>query len=121
MTSPDPRARSWPGTATAPTSATPNTVPERAIAYRQEFGLAADYPVPVDAVTASGSGPRPRHLHRQRRPAGARRWPGPAACPLSTVLAQVKAHTTGRSLGVLGDPGVNVLTLNLALDNLSAH
>jgi K+-transporting ATPase ATPase C chain len=37
---------------------------------------------------------------------------------LATVQAQVKAATTGRSLGVLGDPGVNVLTLNLALDNL---
>ena len=34
----------------------PNTVPERAIAYRQEFGLAPNAVVPVDAVTASGSG-----------------------------------------------------------------
>ena len=34
----------------------PNTVPERVLAYREENGLGADAPVPVDAVTASGSG-----------------------------------------------------------------
>ena len=38
--------------------------------------------------------------------------------PLATVLAQVKAHTDGRAFGILGEPAVNVLELNLALDRL---
>jgi K+-transporting ATPase ATPase C chain len=95
----------------------PNTVPERAIAYRHEFGLRADYPVPVDAVTASGSGLDPDISIANadlQAPTVARA----RRLPLATVLAQVKSNTTGRSLGLFGDPGVNVLTLNLALDNL---
>jgi K+-transporting ATPase ATPase C chain len=95
----------------------PDTVPERAIAYRQEFGLSANYPVPVDAVTASGSGLDPDISIANadlQAPTVARA----RGLALATVLAQVKANTTSRSLGVLGDPGVNVLTLNLALDNL---
>jgi K+-transporting ATPase c subunit len=35
------------------------------------------------------------------------------------VTGLIKSNTTGRSLGVLGDPGVDVLTLNIALDNLT--
>ena len=41
--------------------------------------------------------------------------------PLSTVLRLVGANTTGRSLGLFGDPGVNVLTLNIALDTYQAQ
>ena len=98
----------------------PNTVPERAIAYRTEFGLAADAEVPVDAVTASGSGLDPDISIANadlQAPTVARA----RHLPLATVRQLITEHTTGRSLGVLGDPGVNVLTLNLALDNLSAH
>ncbi len=98
----------------------PNTVPERAIAYRQEFGLAADAEVPVDAVTASGSGLDPDISIANadlQAPTVARA----RHLPLATVRQLITEHTTGRSLGVLGDPGVNVLTLNIALDNLSAH
>ena len=40
--------------------------------------------------------------------------------PLAQVQQLITANTTGRSLGVLGDPGVNVLNLNLALDRLGA-
>ncbi len=98
----------------------PNTVPERAIAYRQEFGLAPDATVPVDAVTASASGLDPDISIANARiqaPTVARA----RGLALATVLQLVQANTTGRSLGVLGDPGVNVLTLNLALDNQSAR
>ena len=38
---------------------------------------------------------------------------------LDEVLAMIGAHTTERALGILGDPGVNVLELNLALDGVS--
>jgi len=95
----------------------PNTVPERAIAYRQEFGLRANYPVPVDAVTASGSGLDP-DISIANADLQAPTVAKARGLSLATVLAQVTAHTTDRSLGVLGDPGVNVLTLNLALDRL---
>jgi len=98
----------------------PNTVPERAIAYRSEFGLAPDAEVPVDAVTASASGLDPDISIANadlQAPTVARA----RNLTLSTVRRVIAANTTGRSLGLLGDPGVNVLTLNLALDTLSAH
>jgi K+-transporting ATPase ATPase C chain len=95
-------------------------VPERAIAYRSEFGLAPNAEVPVDAVTASGSGLDPDISIANadiQAPTVARA----RHLPLSEVRGLITKNTTGRSLGVLGDPGVNVLTLNLALDNLGAH
>jgi K+-transporting ATPase ATPase C chain len=97
----------------------PNTVPERAIAYRSEFGLAQNAQVPVDAVTASGSGLDPDISIANadiQAPTVARA----RHLPLATVQQLIAANTTGRSVGVLGDPGVNVLNLNLALDRLGA-
>ena len=71
--------------------------------------------VPADAVTASGSG-----LDPQISPAYARlQAPRVAAArrvSLADVLRLVARYTTGRALGTLGEPGVNVLELNLALD-----
>ena len=97
----------------------PDTIPQRAIAYRTEFGLAPDSQVPVDAVTASGSGLDPDISIANadlQAPTVARA----RNLPLATVQKLITDNTTGRSLGVLGDPGVNVLTLNLALDRLGA-
>ena len=90
-------------------------VADRARAYRAENGLAADAPVPVDAVTASASGLDPAISvanARDQAPRVARE----RAMAVDRVLALVRAHTTGRALGVLGEPSVNVLELNLALD-----
>ena len=97
----------------------PNTVPERAIAYRSEFGLAPDAQVPVDAVTASGSGLDP-DISVANADIQAPTVAKARNLPLATVRRLIAADTTGRSLGVLGDPGVNVLNLNLALDRLGA-
>jgi K+-transporting ATPase ATPase C chain len=73
--------------------------------------------IPVDAVTTSGSGIDPdisiAYADLQSRRVAAVRH-----LPLATVQRLISDYTTGRSLGVLGEPGVNVLDLNLALDNL---
>jgi len=98
----------------------PNTIPQRAVAYRSEFGLAPNAPVPVDAVTASGSGLDPDISVANatiQAPTVARA----RHLPLATVRQLIASNTSGRSLGVLGDPGVNVLTLNLGLDAAGTH
>jgi K+-transporting ATPase ATPase C chain len=71
--------------------------------------------VPVDAVTTSGSGVDP-HISQANARIQARRVASARNMPLARVLRLVDDHTDGRSLGVLGEPGVNVLELNLALD-----
>ena len=96
----------------------PNTIPERAIAYRQLNGLPARAAVPVDAVTSSGSGLDPdisvqNALDQAPRVARARHLLA------SRVIALVHRHTEGRQWGFLGEPVVNVVELNLALDGQS--
>lgn len=93
----------------------PNTVPERAIAYRAFNGLSATSVVPVDAVTASASGLDPDISIANAR-LQAPRVARVRHLPLSTVMSLIKQNTTGRVWGFLGEPGVDVLTLNLALD-----
>jgi K+-transporting ATPase ATPase C chain len=75
--------------------------------------------IPVDAVTTSGSGIDPDISPAYAR-LQARRVAAVRHLPLTTVLRLVKEHTDGRSLGFFGEPGVNVLELNLALDR-EAH
>lgn len=95
----------------------PNTVPERAIAYRQLNGLPASVKLPVDAVTASSSGLDP-DISIMNADLQAPRVAKVRGLPLPTVMSLVKKYTTGRALGFLGEPGVNVLELNLALDRM---
>ena len=89
----------------------------RAKAYREENGLSPDVDVPVDAVTGSASGLDPQISVANAR-LQAPRVAGARDLPLQQVLAMVEGNTTKRGLGLLGESGVNVLDLNVALDNL---
>jgi len=71
--------------------------------------------VPVDAVTQSASGVDP-HISEANAQIQAHRIAAIRHLPLSKVEDLISAHTDGRSLGVLGEPGANVLELNIALD-----
>jgi K+-transporting ATPase ATPase C chain len=71
--------------------------------------------VPPDAATTSASGVDPQISLANAR-IQARRVAKVRGLPLARVRALIDAHTDGRFAGVLGDPGVNVLELNLALD-----
>jgi K+-transporting ATPase ATPase C chain len=71
--------------------------------------------VPVDAVTTSGSGVDP-DISEANAQIQARRVAAVRRLPLARVQQLVADHTDGRFLGVIGEPGVNVLELNLALD-----
>ncbi len=91
-------------------------VRERIRLYRAENGLSAGQEVPADAVTGSGSGLDPLISPENAR-LQAQRVADARGMTLGQVMALVRANTTGRSLGFLGEPGVNVLELNLALDH----
>ena len=71
--------------------------------------------VPIDMVTTSGSGLDPGITVANAR-AQAPRVAAARGMSVSAVLALVAKHTSGRQLGLLGEPTVNVLQLNLALD-----
>jgi potassium-transporting ATPase KdpC subunit len=76
--------------------------------------------VPPDAVTTSGSGLDP-DISPQYAAIQVNRVAKARGLSPSAVRALVAKNTTGRVIGILGEPGVNVLTLNIALDKLSAH
>jgi K+-transporting ATPase ATPase C chain len=93
----------------------PSTVPERVLAYRAQNALASTVKVPVDAVTASFSGLDPDISVANAR-LQAPRVARVRHMTVDQVLALVSKYTDGRGLGFMGEPGVNVLELNLALD-----
>jgi potassium-transporting ATPase KdpC subunit len=75
--------------------------------------------VPVDAVTSSASGIDPL-ISQANASIQAHRISAVRHLPLARVEKLIADNTDGRSLGVLGEPGVNVLELNLALDRVSS-
>lgn len=86
--------------------------------YRSQNGLSSNAPVPADAVTASGSGLDP-HISPENAELQASRVAKARSLPLEKVRALIAEHIDRADLGVFGDPGVNVLEINLALDALA--
>jgi K+-transporting ATPase ATPase C chain len=93
-------------------------VKDLAAAYRKENGLAPDAPVPADAVTRSGSG-----LDPDISPANAELQIARVASARNMTADEVRGlvarNTQGRQFGFLGEPRVNVLALNMALDKVT--
>ena len=117
------RADAYDPAATAPSNLGPSN-PDLGALIRERLDAiletdAPEVPVPVDAVTGSGSS-----LDPDISPAYARiqapRVAEARGLTLDEVLALVDEHTQGRPLGFLGDPHVNVLLLNLALERLAS-
>jgi K+-transporting ATPase ATPase C chain len=94
-------------------------VAQRVKSYRKLNGLADNAAVPVDAVTASGSGLDPDISVANARLQAAR-VADARGLSKARVLSLIDEHTSGRTLGILGEKTVNVLELNLALDRLKS-
>src|SRR6516162_6152708 len=88
-----------------------------AVQYRQENGLLADAVVPADAVTASGSGLDP-HISIQNARLQIPRVAKERGLTQDAVNSQIDKAIDRPFLGIGGDPGVNVLKLNIALDEI---
>jgi potassium-transporting ATPase KdpC subunit len=92
-------------------------VERRVKAYRIENGLAPGTLVPADAVTASGSGFDP-HISPANANLQVRRVAEARGFGEGTIRRLIRQATENRNLGFLGEPRVNVLRLNIALDGL---
>jgi K+-transporting ATPase ATPase C chain len=90
-------------------------VTESLATIREENGLAADAPVPVDAVTASSSGLDP-HITPAYAELQVPRVARERGLSEDEVRALVDENTDGSLLSVVGEARVNVLLLNIALD-----
>jgi potassium-transporting ATPase KdpC subunit len=97
-----------------------DAVKQRVADYRKENDLAADALVPGDAVTASGSGLDP-HISPKNALLQAPRVARERGISTDLVQAEIEKATVGRQFGILGEAGVNVLKLNLALDGLPSR
>ena len=104
------------GTNLGPTSRELFEMVRRRVAeYRDENSLSGEALVPADAVTASASGLDP-HISPANAYLQARRVAAARGLSEDTVRRRIEACVEGRDLGFLGQPRVNVLKLNLALD-----
>jgi K+-transporting ATPase ATPase C chain len=86
--------------------------------YRSDNNLATNAPVPADAVTASGSGLDP-HISMANAELQIPRVAKARGISEEQVRKLVQQNTSGRDLGVFGEPRINVMTLNFALDGLA--
>jgi K+-transporting ATPase ATPase C chain len=91
-------------------------IAERRADYVRREQMRPGEEVPVDAVTTSASGVDP-HISEANAEIQARRVAEERGIPLDRVMELIDENTDSRFLGVLGEPGVNVLELNLALDD----
>jgi K+-transporting ATPase ATPase C chain len=94
-----------------------DAIKDRIEAYRKENGMSADQEVPADAVTASGSGLDP-HISPRNAEFQVARIAQARGLSEEKVRELIGQKTEGRDFGILGDLGVNVLQLNLALNQL---
>jgi K+-transporting ATPase ATPase C chain len=93
-----------------------DAIKDRIEVYRAENGLKETESVPADAVTASGSGLDP-HISLRNAEIQSKRVAKVRQISEERIRQLIQQNTSGRDLGVFGDSGVNVLTLNLALEN----
>jgi K+-transporting ATPase ATPase C chain len=95
-----------------------DTIAQNIAGYRTQNNLATNAIVPADAVTASASGLDP-HISLRNVELQAPRVAKARGLGEDKVRELIRANTDAASLGFLGEPGVNVLQLNLALDALA--
>jgi K+-transporting ATPase ATPase C chain len=107
------------GTNLGPTSQKlADSIKAAVIAYRAANALTADAAVPADAVTSSGSGLDP-HISVVNAGLQLARVARTRALPIAQVRTLLEQYTQNRDLGVFGEPVVNVLLLNRALDQIA--
>ncbi len=95
-----------------------DAIKTRVQTYRTENALATDVLIPADAVTGSGSGLDP-HISLKNAFLQAQRVATARDLDIQVVKEEIKKATTMPFLGILGEPSVNVLKLNLALDKIA--
>jgi K+-transporting ATPase ATPase C chain len=116
-------ATKYSANATAFTNLGPNskaalkTFQSNLAAYRKFEGLSPRDHVPIDAVTSSASGIDPQISVANAR-IQAHRISSRRGLPLAQVNSLIGKYTDGRFVGIFGEPGVNVLELNLALNSI---
>jgi K+-transporting ATPase ATPase C chain len=92
-----------------------DTVQQRIADYRKANNLPDSEPVPADAVEASGSGLDP-HISLKNAALQIPRVAKARGMSEDDLKALVAKYTDGPDFGILGEPGVNIIKLNLALD-----
>jgi len=96
-----------------------DTIKQNIASYRTQNNLDTNTPIPADAVTASASGLDP-HISLRNAELQLPRVAKARSLSEDKVRELIKENTDPASLGFLGEPGVNVLALNVALDRLTA-